>query len=95
MILQKRRCSSQELYRSHAQTLIVTDRLATPKIEIRNRKIGYDFYSLEALGIYSVAVRVDNTAIYAYCDVENKAKLNQILDDRSREIPDMADAFER
>lgn len=66
---------------SNAQTLIVTERLATPNVEIRNRKIGYDFYSLDAIGIYSVVVRVNNTAIYAYCDSENQTKLNQILND--------------
>ncbi len=65
----------------NAQTLIVTERLATPKIEIRNRKTGYDFYSLEAIGMYSVAIRVNHTAVYAYCDIENQTKLNQILDD--------------
>ncbi len=74
------KASALKLYRK-AEALMVTERLATPNIEIRNGKIGYKFYSLEASGMYSVTVYVNNTAIYAYCNRENQTKLNQILDD--------------
>lgn len=72
--------SALKVYRQ-AHTIIVTERMATPKVEISNGKIGYKFYSLNANGIYSIAVYVNHTAVYAYCDSAEQATLNQILAD--------------
>ena len=72
--------SALKVYRQ-AHTIIVTVRMATPKVEISNGKIGYKFYSLKANETYSVAVYVNHTAVYAYCSSSEQAMLNQILSD--------------
>lgn len=72
--------SALKVYRQ-AHTIIVTERMATPNVEISNGKIGYKFYSLNTNGIYSVAIYVNHTAVYAYCDSTEQATLNQILAD--------------
>ncbi len=62
-----------------AHTRIITTRMATPYIQIKNAKFNYTFYSLDADGTYSVTIYCKNTAIYAYCNSENKQLLNAIL----------------
>ncbi len=71
--------SSMEVYRQ-AHSRIITTRLAHPRVEISYGKLNYQVYTLEADGVYSVAICVGNTAIYADCDAENDTKLNRILD---------------
>lgn len=68
-----------KLYRE-AQELIITTKMAAPKTEIEIGKHNYKFYSLAANGYYSVTVYVENTAIYAYCDIINQSKIIGILD---------------
>ena len=36
-------------------------------------------YSLKASGVYSIAMYVSSTAIYAYCDAENQEKVDAIF----------------
>ncbi len=50
------------------------------KIEIENYIANYRIYTLDSLGKYNVAIYVGNTAVYAYCNSENKNEINKILD---------------
>ena len=67
-----------KVYRE-AYKQIITTKMAAPRIQIRTGKFNYKFYSLDADGTYSVVVYVKNTAVYAYCNSENKQFLNDIL----------------
>lgn len=49
-------------------------------IEIDNRIANYRIYTLDSLGKYNVAIFVGHTAVYAYCDSENKIEIDKILD---------------
>ena len=49
-------------------------------IEIKNQIANYTIYTLDSLGKYNVAIYVGHTAVYAYCDSENKDKIDNILD---------------
>lgn len=49
------------------------------KIETEYYVANYRIYTLDSLGKYNVAIYVDNTAVYAYCDSENKNEINKIL----------------
>jgi ribosomal protein S17E len=49
-------------------------------IEIKNQIANYTIYTLDSLGKYNVAIYVGNTAVYAYCDSENKVEIQKILD---------------
>lgn len=54
------------------------------KNEYFRRKSGthianHSIYTLDSEGKYSVAIRVGHTALYAYCDSENKNEINKIL----------------
>lgn len=40
----------------------------------------YAIYTLDLQGKYNVMIYVGNTAVYAYCDSENKAEIQKILD---------------
>lgn len=62
-----------------AYKLIITTKMGTPRIQIKTGKFNYKFYSLDADGIYSVAIYCKNTAVYAYCDSTDKSFLNKIL----------------
>ena len=64
-----------------AYRLIITTRMGTPRIQIKTGKFSYKLYTLDADGTYSVAIYLKNTAIYAYCNSENKYFLNEILDE--------------
>ena len=54
--------------------------------DTNNRKKGgtkianYAIYTLDLQGKYNVAIYVGNTAVYAYCNSENKNEINKILD---------------
>ena len=49
------------------------------KIETEYYVANYRIYTLDSLGKYNVAIYVGNTAIYAYCNSENKNEINKIL----------------
>lgn len=53
---------------------------AAHSIEIDTRIANYRIYTLDSLGKYNVAIYVGNTAVYAYCNSENKAEIQKILD---------------
>lgn len=53
---------------------------AWAKIETENYVANYRIYTLDSRGKYNVAIRVGNTAVYAYCDSENKNEIDRILD---------------
>lgn len=53
---------------------------AAHSIEIEHRMANFTIFSLDSLGKYNVAIYVGNTAVYAYCDSENKLEINKILD---------------
>ena len=50
------------------------------KTEISHHNKNYSLYFLDSKGKYNVAIHVGNTAVYAYCDSENKNEINKILD---------------
>lgn len=50
------------------------------KIETDNQMGNFSIYTLDSLGKYNVAIYVENTAVYANCDSENKNEINKILD---------------
>lgn len=50
-----------------------------PCTESRYNVANYSMYFLKTTDKYSAAIQVENTAIYAYCDTENKDKLVQFL----------------
>lgn len=52
---------------------------AISKIETEYYVANYRIYTLDSLGKYNVAIYVGNTAIYAYCNSENKNEINKIL----------------
>ena len=52
---------------------------AWKKIETEYYVANYRIYTLDSLGKYNVAIYVGNTAIYAYCNSENKNEINKIL----------------
>lgn len=49
------------------------------KIETEYYVANYRIYTLDSLGKYNVAIYVGNTAVYAYCNSENKNEINKIL----------------
>lgn len=49
------------------------------KTEISHHNKNYSLYFLDSKGKYNVAIHVGNTAVYAYCDSENKNEINKIL----------------
>lgn len=53
---------------------------AWQKIETEYYVANYRIYTLDSLGKYNVAIYVGNTAVYAYCNSENKNEINKILD---------------
>lgn len=53
---------------------------AAHSIEIETQIANYTIYTLDSLGKYNVAIYVGNTAVYAYCDSENKVEIQKILD---------------
>lgn len=71
--------SAVDIY-GQAYTEIILNYNAINKIEIDHQMANYSIYSLDSLGKYSVAIYVENTALYAYCDSANKLQINKILD---------------
>lgn len=71
--------SALKVYRE-ARKRILTTKMAVPRIQIKTEKANYKFYSLTAADCFSVTVYVKNTAIYAYCNAENRSTITGILD---------------
>lgn len=65
---------------SQAYRNILLEKNASPKVETKNENSNYSIYTLRVTGTYNVAIYVENTAIYAYCDEKNANEINLILD---------------
>lgn len=70
---------AQNIY-SQFHRKIVDNYNASHIIETENKQANFVIYTLDNSEIYNVAIYVGNTAIYAYCDSENKNEINKILD---------------
>lgn len=72
------RDSAIEIYQQAHSTFTI-EYNATHNIETDHHIANYSIYTLDALGKYGVAIYVDNTAVYAYCNSENKNEINKNL----------------
>ncbi len=70
--------SAIDIY-GQAYTEIIMNYNAVHKIEIDHQMGNFSIYLLDSLGKYNVAIYVENTAIYANCNSENKNEINKIL----------------
>lgn len=70
---------AQRIY-SQIHRKIVDNYNASHIIETENKKANYVIYTLDNGERYNVAIYVGNTAVYAYCNSENKNEINKILD---------------
>ena len=70
---------AQNIY-SQFHRKIVDNYNASHIIETENKKANYVIYTLDNGEKYNVAIYVGNTAVYAYCNSENKNEINKILD---------------
>ena len=64
-----------------ARSYILENKMSVPYAEHDTRLRNYCIYTLTAGGEYSVALYVENTAIYAYCHEENANALAEIMYD--------------
>lgn len=71
--------SAENIY-SQAYQKITKKYNSWQKTEISHHNKNYSLYFLDSKGKYNVAIHVGNTAVYAYCDSENKNEINKILD---------------
>lgn len=70
---------AQNIY-SQFHRKIVDNYNASHIIETENKQANFIIYTLDNGEKYNVAICVGNTAVYAYCDSENKNEINKILD---------------
>lgn len=70
---------AQNIY-SQFHRKIVDNYNASHIIETENKQANFVIYTLDNGEIYNVAIYVGNTAVYAYCNSENKNEINKILD---------------
>ena len=70
---------AQKIY-SQFHRKIVDNYNASHIIETENKKANYVIYTLDNGKRYNVAIYVGHTAVYAYCNSENKNEINKILD---------------
>ena len=70
---------AQNIY-SQFHRKIVDNYNASHIIETENKQANFIIYTLDNGEKYNVAIYVGNTAVYAYCDSENKNEINKILD---------------
>lgn len=52
-----------------------------PMIECETIRANVAYYSLDSKGQYTVSIQVGKTAVYAFCNSENKAVIIQIIDE--------------
>ena len=69
--------SASNLYRLAWSEIMKTRE--TPYAEVDTMIANYCIYSLKTPKLYSVAIYVGNTAVYAYCDAANRTKVDEIL----------------
>lgn len=70
---------AQKIY-SQFHRKIVDNYNASHIIETENKQANYVMYTLDNGERYNVVIYVGNTAVYAYCNSENKNEINKILD---------------
>ncbi len=75
------RKSAENVYVAGRSELILNRKREFPMIEIETKRANVAFYTLDSKGQYTVSIQVGSTAVYAFCNSENKAVINQILDD--------------
>lgn len=71
--------NARDIY-GQAYHKITTTYNSWQKSEVQYRNQNYYLYFLDSMGKYNVAIFVENTAVYAYCNSENKNEINKILD---------------
>ena len=71
--------ANAEQIRKKYRSYIRENRYSTPNIEISEGVNNYMLYSIKAVGMYTVCMRVENTLVFAYCDEKNAADLNKIM----------------
>lgn len=64
-----------------ARSYILDNKMSVPYAEYDTRLRNYCIYTLTAGGEYTIALYVENTAIYAYCNEENADALAEIMYD--------------
>ncbi len=70
---------AQNIY-SQFHRKIVDNYNSSHIIETENKKANYVIYTLDNGERYNVAIYVGHTAVYAYCNSENKNEIDKILD---------------
>ncbi len=55
------------------------NRYSRPNVEFQEKLANYQIYTIEANGEYTVNMRVDHTVVYAYCEEEEIAILQNML----------------
>ncbi len=73
------RDSAIDIYGQAYHNITVTHN-SWQKMETSYKNKNYSLYFLDSHGKYNVSIFVENTAVYAYCNSENKYEINQILD---------------
>ncbi len=71
--------SPKNIYRQAYQKITIKYN-SWQQIETEERIANYRLYTLDCHGKYNVAIFVENTAVYAYCDSVNKNEINKILE---------------
>lgn len=71
--------SAIDIY-GQAHSLIVRTKMSIPYAEHDTKNANYCIYTLAAGGTYSVAIYVENTAVYAYSNEENAGAISDILE---------------
>ncbi len=74
------RKSAENVYREGRSELVRNDKRGFPMIETSTIRANLAIYTLDSKGQYTVSIQVGKTAVYAFCNSENKAVINQILD---------------
>lgn len=62
-----------------AHALLFQKKIGTSYVEHKTSVENYRIYTLKVDGTYNVAIYVENTAVYAYCDEENAGAISDIL----------------
>ncbi|MCL2047913.1 MAG: hypothetical protein FWG87_04210 [Defluviitaleaceae bacterium] len=66
---------------SHSYSELIRKYNSLPRVQTNSRRANYSIYTLEASGMYAVAIYVGNTAVYAYSNAESEhaAKIRRVL----------------
>lgn len=71
--------SAAEEYRKSYRSHIYTNYYKRPSNENKDHMSNWNQYILETDEMYVVCTRVDNTLLYAYCRVDHKAELHNLV----------------